>query len=407
MTSPVALMANVAPPASTPANDSATRDTSPSSASDFSKPWRQAHQQLAQQRSQAASTPPERPSPGKAAHADGKAGKHARDKDDDHPASGPDASHDTAAMLALLGQSVPAQAAPASPATATATSAADDGDDATVGSAGTTGNASSATASNVALLGAIQAGAQAGSTTDATKAPDGLKDKALSLDTQGTADADAADDGSDAGATASSPGGQAQAIDAKLAQAWQSATTDTTHRQDDHSDPLDALHALANPTLAPATNPASTVAAPHALAMQSSAGTPAFAQELGQQVAWLGGQDIKQARIRLHPEDLGELDVKVSVQHGGSVDVSFMAQHPQAVHAVQQTLGQLDTMLAHHGLSLGQAMVGQGGRGGDAGHGGSSSGSSSNGDAGSEGGAELGAIVAPVVKAVGLLDMFA
>jgi flagellar hook-length control protein FliK len=44
---------------------------------------------------------------------------------------------------------------------------------------------------------------------------------------------------------------------------------------------------------------------------------------------------------------------------GGKVNVAILAQHPAAVHAVQQTLSQLDTMLAHHGLSLGQADVGQ------------------------------------------------
>jgi flagellar hook-length control protein FliK len=109
-----------------------------------------------------------------------------------------------------------------------------------------------------------------------------------------------------------------------------------------------------------ASNPAA-----HTLRMQSPVASSTFAQELSQQVAWLGGQDIKQARIRLHPEELGQLDVKVSVEHG-RVDVSFTAQHPAAVTAVQQTLTQLDTMLAGQGLSLGQAQVGQQGQGGAA-----------------------------------------
>ncbi|WP_266159758.1 flagellar hook-length control protein FliK [Dyella silvatica] len=105
--------------------------------------------------------------------------------------------------------------------------------------------------------------------------------------------------------------------------------------------------------------------AAHSLRMQAPVASATFAQELSQQVAWLGGQDIKQARIRLHPEELGQLDVKVSVEHG-RVDVSFTAQHPAAVTAVQQSLTQLDTMLAGQGLSLGQAHVGQQGQGGAA-----------------------------------------
>jgi flagellar hook-length control protein FliK len=98
--------------------------------------------------------------------------------------------------------------------------------------------------------------------------------------------------------------------------------------------------------------------APTPLQSTQVAGTQAFAQELGNQIAWMGNTDIKQASIRLHPEDLGQLDVKVSLQHG-RVDVAFAAQHPAAVTAVQQTLSQLDTLLAHHGLSLGQAQVSQ------------------------------------------------
>jgi flagellar hook-length control protein FliK len=107
----------------------------------------------------------------------------------------------------------------------------------------------------------------------------------------------------------------------------------------------------------------------------------------------------------LHPEDLGTIDVKVSVLHD-HVDVSFVAQHPQAVHAVQQTLSQLDSMLANHGLTLGQAQVGQGGQGNaSAGQGQNAAGT--DGDASGGDGGSVASVTAPVMKAVGLLDMFA
>ncbi|MGH8157240.1 MAG: flagellar hook-length control protein FliK [Rhodanobacter sp.] len=115
-----------------------------------------------------------------------------------------------------------------------------------------------------------------------------------------------------------------------------------------------------------------TTAAPasvHQLQLPSPVGSQAFAQELGQQVTWLGDQDIKQARIRLHPEDLGQLDIKVSVTHD-RVDVVFSAQHPAAVTAVQQSLSQLGQMLTQQGLSLGHAEVGQHDRGANQGNGG-------------------------------------
>jgi flagellar hook-length control protein FliK len=86
--------------------------------------------------------------------------------------------------------------------------------------------------------------------------------------------------------------------------------------------------------------------------------SPQFTQELGEQIAWMGSGQIKEARIKLHPEELGSMDVRVNLD-GSKVNIAIMAQHPAAVHAVQQTLSQLDSMLAHHGLSLGQADVGQ------------------------------------------------
>jgi flagellar hook-length control protein FliK len=114
---------------------------------------------------------------------------------------------------------------------------------------------------------------------------------------------------------------------------------------------------------------ATTPAAPVSVPIAAPVGSHAFAQELGQQVSWFVGQDVKQARIRLHPEELGSLDLKISVNHG-RVDVVFHAQHPGAVTAVQQSLPQLDQMLAQHGLSLGHAEVGQHDRGDQSGQGG-------------------------------------
>lgn len=120
-----------------------------------------------------------------------------------------------------------------------------------------------------------------------------------------------------------------------------------------------SLLPLAAPLSAHVGSAANPAAPTHTLSMNAPTSSPDFAQELGQHVAWVGNQELREARIRLRPEELGQLDVKVSVAEHGRVDVAFTAQHPAAVIAVQQTLGQLDSMLAGHGLSLGQAHVGQ------------------------------------------------
>jgi flagellar hook-length control protein FliK len=106
------------------------------------------------------------------------------------------------------------------------------------------------------------------------------------------------------------------------------------------------------------TAPAQPPPAPVQLAMQSAPGQPQFAQEVGQHVSWLAGQNIQQAEIQLNPKKLGPIQVEITTHHD-RVDVSFAVQHPQTVHALQQTLPQLHDMLAQQGLNLGHASVGQ------------------------------------------------
>jgi flagellar hook-length control protein FliK len=152
-----------------------------------------------------------------------------------------------------------------------------------------------------------------------------------------------------------------------------------------------------------ATQPAASTSAAHSLSNDAPVGSSGFAKELGQQVTWLSGQEVKQAQIRLNPENLGPLDVKVSVEHG-RVDVAFTTQHPQTTAAVQQGLDQLNQMLSGQGLSLGHTTVGQHGQQQFDGsqQQGSSQTSSSAGDAGEDAAASVLQRVA-----VGLVDAFA
>jgi flagellar hook-length control protein FliK len=395
MTSSIAAVVNLPPPTNAPASDTTSASSSDPN-KDFSKPLQHARQQLARQ------SDPSRPVHDR--HASAKASPSTPsqspakskqdDKDDDKSAS--DAPAAAAAMLALLGQSVPASAA------ASAVPAAADGEDAT--DAVTAAAASVVTPATVALLGAAQAAGQAkaGGVADLDKGLGGIEDKSLSMATQDVGDGD---DAVAAPATDTTPSTQGDAFSTAL-QALTASSSQGNH-SDDSVDALKNLTAQAMSQQPQTSSNVATAPAPHALTMQSSVGSPSFGQELSQQVTWLGGQDVKEARIRLHPEDLGELDVKVSVKQD-HVDVAFIAQHPQAVHAVQQTLSQLDSMLAHHGLTLGQAQVGQGNTGQGSAQAGTSGGSSSGSESGvAEGVGELGSVAGAVMKVVGLVDMFA
>jgi flagellar hook-length control protein FliK len=185
-------------------------------------------------------------------------------------------------------------------------------------------------------------------------------------DTSDATDTDPTSASADGGAAAGSLLGQiaddaAQAAGGALLGAGHAAlsvvvASTATDSQPQSGGDLAAMNgALSAPVFA---MPPNGILSTHALSINAPVNSPTFSQQLGQQVAWLGSQDIKQAQIRLNPQELGPLDVKVSIEHG-KVDVAFMAQHPATVAAVQQSLSQLNQMLGGHGLSLGQATVGQ------------------------------------------------
>lgn len=174
--------------------------------------------------------------------------------------------------------------------------------------------------------------------------------------------------------------------------------------------PLNALlHAGAGMAAAtqaqtPGTAPASAAQTPaqHQATLAQTAGSPGWGEALGSEVAWMAGKDLGSARLRLHPETLGSMDVRIQVQHG-RVDVAFVVQHPAAAAAVQDALAQLGSQLGQHGLSLGDASVAQ-----QQHQGGGASRSTPAADGDTEELAPLSAAVPGTVTARrGLLDAFA
>lgn len=215
----------------------------------------------------------------------------------------------------------------------------------------------------LAVAMSVPAGTAAGNVGAQNQGIDALSQKA-SIFASTNADATTASDAghgpvtADGSASASGDGDNPQTFAAGLAaigHATAPAATSTDSASQSSPD-LAALGSLTAAVSAPPTG--ATASTTHNLAMNTPVGSSGFAKELGQQITWLSGQDVKQAQIRLNPQDLGPLDVKVSVEHG-RVDVSFMTQHPAATAAVQQGLDQLNQMLGGQGLSLGHATVGQ------------------------------------------------
>jgi flagellar hook-length control protein FliK len=96
------------------------------------------------------------------------------------------------------------------------------------------------------------------------------------------------------------------------------------------------------------------------------------ALRLGERLRWLTESGVQEARMQLHPRELGSVDIRIRIE-GQGASVWFGADHPAARAALEATLPQLRQQLAAEGLALGQAEVGgQGSSGGERGTGQSS-----------------------------------
>jgi len=83
-----------------------------------------------------------------------------------------------------------------------------------------------------------------------------------------------------------------------------------------------------------------------------------FDDELGARMAWVAEQKLGHAEIRLNPEHLGRIDLKIQLE-GTRVSAEFNSANADVRQALEATLPRLREMLGQHGLQLGQADVGQ------------------------------------------------
>ena len=110
-----------------------------------------------------------------------------------------------------------------------------------------------------------------------------------------------------------------------------------------------ALPAMMRPVNAPVALPVVSVPyPPHA---------PEWKQAVSQQIVTFSRNDIHNAEIRLHPEDLGSLQISIRV-HQERAQVHIVSEHALVRQAMEQALPQLRAAMAESGLQLNQASVG-------------------------------------------------
>jgi flagellar hook-length control protein FliK len=90
--------------------------------------------------------------------------------------------------------------------------------------------------------------------------------------------------------------------------------------------------------------------------VRTPVGTPGWADEIGTHLALMAANGREAASLRLSPEHLGPLEVRIAMKDGDA-SVVFSAANPDTRSALEQSLPRLREMFASHGLVLGDANV--------------------------------------------------
>ncbi|MRM11428.1 flagellar hook-length control protein FliK [Enterobacter cloacae subsp. dissolvens] len=84
--------------------------------------------------------------------------------------------------------------------------------------------------------------------------------------------------------------------------------------------------------------------------------TPEWKQSVSQHIAVFSRNGLHSAEIRLHPEELGSLQISLRVQQD-QAQIHIVSEHAHIRHVMEQAMPQLRAAMAESGIQLGQANV--------------------------------------------------
>lgn len=116
---------------------------------------------------------------------------------------------------------------------------------------------------------------------------------------------------------------------------------------------------IATPTVSSATvsTPVSThIATPVAPQISAQLGSQEWQQAVSQQVTMFTRQGQQSAELRLHPEDLGQIQISLKLDDN-QAQLQMSSPHSHVRAALEATLPQLRTALAESGIQLGQSSI--------------------------------------------------
>ncbi|KAA8717511.1 flagellar hook-length control protein FliK [Morganella psychrotolerans] len=120
--------------------------------------------------------------------------------------------------------------------------------------------------------------------------------------------------------------------------------------------------ALQSPAMMPsaAQVSATQAAAPTAQAMPLTGqlGSELWQQQVSQNIAYFSRQGLQQAQLRLHPEELGSLNIHLKIEDNQAV-MHFVSPHSHVRAAMESMMPVLRSALQESGINLAQSSVGQ------------------------------------------------
>lgn len=164
-------------------------------------------------------------------------------------------------------------------------------------------------------------------------------------------------------ATAAPTDGDATAAFAMAMGAAASADTKTSGATDATLDSIGMGDTASTSASLPSVSSMTNHPLPRGVAAAVQANTPipldnGFDDGFSSRIAWLADQKIGHAEIRITPDHLGAIDVRLQID-GNRVNAEFNSAQPDVRHALESSLPRLRDMLGQQGLQLGQADVGQ------------------------------------------------
>lgn len=173
------------------------------------------------------------------------------------------------------------------------------------------------------------------------------------------ADAITAHGGVSASSTPSdAPGGIHRSLEAMLADPARAVAIRADHGTDSASLALAQGPGVTGSTVAQLTASGMTATLPDNLPTLQPGGNPeAWSRALGERLLMMADKGLQSATLRLQPEHLGPMEIRISVSEDGATKVLFSAHHGQTRDALEGAIPRLRELFAEQGLSLAQANV--------------------------------------------------